>query len=52
MTHINIKISKAVAVAEKDGILTSGMVGVPSALRLTAGGTALLSRLFSAAAGW
>lgn len=29
MTHINIKISKAVATAEKDGIITAGMVGVP-----------------------
>ena len=29
MTHINIKISKAVATAEKDGIITTGMVGVP-----------------------
>lgn len=29
MTHINVKISKAVATAEKDGIITAGMVGVP-----------------------
>ena len=29
MTQINIKISKAVATSEKDGILTAGMVGVP-----------------------
>lgn len=29
MTHINIKISKAVATAEKDGTITTGMVGVP-----------------------
>ena len=29
MTHINIKISKAVATAEKDGTITAGMVGVP-----------------------
>ena len=29
MTHINIKISKAVATAEKDSIITAGMVGVP-----------------------
>ena len=29
MTHINVKISKAVATAEKDGIITTGMVGVP-----------------------
>ena len=29
MTHINVKISKAVATVEKDGIITAGMVGVP-----------------------
>ena len=29
MTTINVKISKAVATAEKDGIITAGMVGVP-----------------------
>ena len=29
MTHINVKISKAVATAENDGIITAGMVGVP-----------------------
>ena len=29
MTHINVKISKAVATAEQDGIITTGMVGVP-----------------------
>ena len=29
MTHINVKISKAVATVEKDGIITTGMVGVP-----------------------
>ena len=29
MTHINVKISEAVATAEKDGIITAGMVGVP-----------------------
>lgn len=37
MTHINIKISKAVAVAEKDGILTAGMVGVPVSFTFDSG---------------
>lgn len=37
MTHINIKISKAVAIAEKDGILTSGMVGVPVSFTFDSG---------------
>ena len=34
MTHINVKISKAVATAEKDGIITAGMVGVPVSFML------------------
>ena len=34
MTHINVKISKAMATAEKDGIITAGMVGVPVSFML------------------
>ena len=37
MTNINIKIVKNVAIAEKDGILTSGMVGVPVSFTFDSG---------------
>lgn len=37
MTQINIKISNAVATSEKNGILTSGMVGVPVSFTFDSG---------------
>lgn len=42
MTHINIKISKAVATAEKDGIITAGMVGVPVSFMFDSGWDGLI----------